>query len=92
MKSFVLFSYSQPYKGKKIRWGVLQSSRDTSKNVLSLSTMKSCYRKNDDKFKRSKTIETIKTTEGAKAFYKERKNWGIKIPFIGSLIERFLPS
>jgi hypothetical protein len=34
----------------------------------------------------------VQTREGVKAFYRERQTWGIKIPFVGSLVSRFLPA
>jgi hypothetical protein len=48
------------------------------------------YRKYDTDFKRSQKLDTVKTRKGVKTFYKERQNWGIKIPFVGSLISRFI--
>ncbi len=87
-----MFSYDQPLEGSKFRWGVLQSKRDTKKNPLNLSTVNGNYRKFDRKFKRSRNIEYVQTSDGVKAFYKERKRWGLKVPFIGSLFERHLAS
>ncbi len=91
MKSLVLFSYKQPVAGSKFRWGVLQSRRDTNKYPLSWKTITGQYRKNDPEFKRSKDLDTVQTRDGVKAFYRERQTWGIKIPFVGSLVSRFLP-
>ena len=85
MKSLVLFSYKQPLEGSKIRWGVLQSRRDTKKSPLNLSTVNGNYRKFDRKFKRTRNLEYVETTQGVKAFYKEQKVWGLKIPMVGSL-------
>ena len=92
MKSLVLFSYRQPVKGSKIRWGVLGHRRDTEKSPLSEDTIKGAYRKFDPLFKRSRNIDTVQTSNGVKSFYKERQNWGIKIPFVGSLVSPFLPA
>ena len=90
MKSLVLFSYKQPVKGSSFRWGVLQGCRDTKKNPLSWKTLTGMYRKHDPEFQRSQKLDTVKTRDGVKAFYKERQNWGIKIPFVGSLVSRFI--
>ncbi len=90
MKSLVLFSYKQPVEGSKIRWGVLQNRRDTKKDPLSWTTLDGMYRKNDPEFKRSQKLDTVKTRDGVKAFYKERQRWGIRIPFLGSLVSPFV--
>jgi len=90
MKSLVLFSYKQPVGGSTFRWGVLQSRRDTKKSPLSWTTLTGTYRKYDPEFKRSQRLDTVKTRDGVKAFYKERQRWGIKIPFVGSLVSRFI--
>lgn len=87
LKSLVMFSYDQPVDGSKFRWGVLQSKRDTKKNPLNPETINGNYRKWDSAFKRSRNIEYVQTRDGVKAFYKERKRWGIKVPFVGSLVE-----
>ena len=92
MKSLVLFSYKQPVEGSKVRWGVLQSRRNTDKEPLSWETITGMYRKHDPEFKRSRDLDTVKTREGVKAFYRERQKWGIKIPFVGSLVSPFLPT
>ena len=92
MKSLVLFSYKQPVDGAKFRWGVLQSRRNTNKHPLSWETITGQYRKSDPEFKRSRDLDTVQTREGCKAFYRERQRWGIKIPFVGSLISPFLPA
>ena len=92
MKSLVLFSYKQPVEGSKFRWGVLSDRRDTKKSPLSISTLRSGYRSDDPEFERSRKLDTVQTREGVKAFYKERQNWGIKIPFVGSLVSPFLPA
>jgi len=92
MKSLVLFSYKQPVEGSKFRWGVLKERRNTDKFPLSAGTINSGYRKYDREFQRSRDLDTVQTRDGVKAFYKERKNWGIKIPFVGSLVAPFLPA
>ena len=92
MKSLVLFSYKQPVEGSKFRWGVLQSRRNTDKQPLSWETIMGDYRKYDPEFKRSLDLDTVQTRDGVKAFYRERQRWGIKIPFVGSLVSPFLPA
>ena len=92
MKSLVLFSYNQPVEGTSFRWGVLHNRRNTEKQPLSWDTITGAYRKYDSDFQRSKNLDTVQTRDGVKAFYKERQGWGIKIPFVGSLFSRFLPS
>jgi hypothetical protein len=92
MKSLVLFSYKQPVEGSTFRWGVLQSRRDTEKQPLSWETIMGKYRKYDPAFKRSRKLDTVQTRGGVKVFYKERQNWGIKIPLLGSLVSPFLPA
>ena len=92
MKSLVLFSYKQPVAGSKFRWGVLKERRNTDKAPLSRETINGAYRKYDPDFKRSRDLDTVQTRDGVKAFYKERQNWGIKIPFVGSLVAPFLPA
>ena len=89
MKSLVMFSYKQPLKGNKFRWGILESRRDTKKKKLSRKTITGMYRKNDPDFERSRKLDTVKTRKGVKAFYLERQNWGIKIPLLGSLLTPF---
>jgi hypothetical protein len=90
MKSLVLFSYKQPVEGSKFRWGVLQSRRNTKKNPLSRTTLTGSYRANDKEFERSRDLDTVQTRQGNKAFYRERQTWGIKIPFVGSLVSPFM--
>ena len=90
MKSLVLFSYRQPVEGSKFRWGVLESRRNTEKQPLSWDTICGAYRKFDPAFKRSRDLDTVTTREGVKAFYRERQNWGIKIPLLGSLVKPFM--
>ena len=90
MKSLVLFSYRQPVEGSKFRWGVLESRRNTAKLPLALSTLRGYYRWDDPAFERSRDLDTVLTRDGVKAFYRERQNWGIKIPLLGSLVKPFL--
>ena len=92
MKSLVLFSYKQPVAGSKFRWGVLKERRNTDKAPLSRETINVAYRKYAPDFKRSRDLDTVQTRDGVKAFYKERQNWGIKVPFVGSLVAPFLPA
>lgn len=92
MKSLVLFSYKQPVEGSKFRWGVLNDRRDTKKSPLSVNTLRSGYRSDDPEFERSRKLDTVQTRDGVKAFYKERQNWGLRIPLVGSLVSPFLPA
>ena len=92
MKSLVLFSYKQPVAGSKFRWGVLNERRNTDKVPLSAGTINGGYRRYDPEFKRSRDLDTVQTRDGMKAFYRERQRWGIKIPFVGSLVSPFLPA
>ena len=90
MSSLVLMSYQQPVKGNKFRWGVHLSKQDTKKHPLAWATIKGPYRKHDPEFKRTRNLETVHTAHGVRAFYKERTNWRVSIPFIGSLVKPFL--
>lgn len=90
MKSLVLFSYKQPVKGSSFRWGVLNNSRDTKKEPLNIRTLFGPYRRYDKEFERSRTLDTVKTREGVKAFYRERQNWKFSIPLVGSIVEKFI--
>jgi hypothetical protein len=92
MKSLVLFSYKQPLEGSKFRWGVKLSRRNTERHPLSWETITGAYRKSDPDFKRSRDLDTVKTRDGVKAFYRERRRWGVEIPFVGSLVAPFLPA
>lgn len=92
MKSLVLFSYKQPVDGSKFRWGVLKERRNTDKSPLSWDTITGAYRKYDPAFKRSRDLDTVQTRDGVKSFYRERQRWGIRIPFVGSLVAPFLPA
>ncbi len=90
MKSLVIFSYKQPVDGSVIRWGILERERDTKKEPLSINSLCGPYRKRDANFERSQHLDTIKTRNGIKTFYRERQNWKIKIPFVGSIVSRFV--
>jgi hypothetical protein len=89
MSSLVLCSYKQPMEGAKFRWGVLREKRDTAKNPLSYKTINGSYRADDPIFERSRNIETLQTRDGFRCFYRERQNWRVAIPFVGSLVKRF---
>jgi hypothetical protein len=86
MKSLVLFSYRQPVKGFKFRWGVLESRRDTVKHPV----RNEAYRADDPEFERSRDLDTVLTREGVRAFYRQRQHWKVKIPFVGSLVKLIL--
>jgi hypothetical protein len=88
MQSLVLFSYRQPVEGYKFRWGVLESRRDTEKYPVH----NDAYRADDPAFERSRDLDTVTTSRGVRAFYRQRQNWKIKIPFVGSLVKPFLKS
>jgi hypothetical protein len=88
MKSLVLFSYKQPVEGNTFRWGVHCDRRDTVKDPVRNDR----YRADDPAFARSRNLDTVLTSAGPKMFYKERQNWRIAIPWIGSLVARFLPA
>lgn len=90
MKSLVVFRYRQPADGNSFRWGVLCEQRDTVKHPLLLSTINGPYRKDDPNFKRSRNLDTVKTPDGVKNFYHERQSWRIRIPFVGSLVEKLI--
>jgi hypothetical protein len=91
MSSLILCSYKQPANGEsRIRWGVLDATRDTKKEPLSLKTIKGSYRKDDPIFQRSRNIETLQTRDGFRCLYKERQNWRIRIPLVGSVVKKFL--
>lgn len=89
MQSLVLCSYKQPYSGSRFRWGVLDSSRDTKKYPLSENTITGYYRSGDPMFQRSRNIDTLETRDGFRCLYRERQNWRVKIPLVGSLVKRF---
>ena len=88
MKSLVLFSYKQPVEGSTFRWGVQCDRRDTVKHPV----RNDAYRADDPAFARSRNLDTVLTRKGPKMFYKERQNWRLVIPFVGSLVSRFLPA
>lgn len=90
MKSLVLFSYKQPVSGPSLRWGVLSSTRDLDRNPLTLDTLYGPYRADDPDFERTKHIETVLTRSGPKAFYRERQGFRVRIPFVGSFVEKLM--
>lgn len=92
MKPLVIFSYKQPHKNAKFRWGVQTANRDTLKEPLAWKTINGSYRRWDRLFRRTRNLSTVRTTQGPKAFYRERTNWKISIPFVGSLVAPFLPA
>ena len=55
-----------------------------------METVRGYYRYDDPAFERSRDLDTVTTREGVKAFYRERRNWGVKIPLLGSLVKPFL--
>jgi len=89
MKSLIFMNYKQPKTGKKFRWGVLESIRNTEKNPVNLP---SNYRwwELGKTFFRSKNLATVKTKAGPRAFYMERAGWSVRIPFVGSLVSPFI--
>jgi len=89
MQSLVLCSYKQPMAGAKFRWGVLRETRDTKKIPLNPETINGQYRKYDPAFERSRNIDTLQTRDGFRCFYRERQNWRVRIPLVGSLVKRF---
>jgi len=89
MSSLVLCSYKQPVKGSTFRWGVLDDTRDTKKEPLSFKTITGQYRKSDPLFHRTQNIDTLQTRDGFRCLYRERQNWRVKIPLVGSFVKRF---
>ena len=89
MKSLIFMGYKQPVKGRKFRWGVVESIRNIDKEPISLP---SPYRWYDlgKTFFRSKNLATVKTRDGLRVFYLERAKWKVKIPFVGSLVSPFV--
>lgn len=90
MKSLVVFSYKQPANGSKVRFGILEHTRDTQKDKLLPSTIWGKYRRWDKEFKRSQNLLTVRGIGGFRKFYAERVNWSVEIPFIGSLVGLFI--
>jgi hypothetical protein len=82
MKSLMVMKYKQPVHGKKLRIGVVHKERDTFREPVAHSY----YRKHDREFRRSRRLTTMKCRNGFHAFYKERTNWVIEIPYVGSLL------
>lgn len=89
MKSLILMNYKQPKTGGQFRWGVVESIRDTKKDLVCLP---SNYRWQElgRTFFRSRKLATVKTRQGLRAFYLERAKWKIQIPFLGSLVSPFI--
>jgi len=89
MKSLIVMNYKQSVEGKKFRWGVVETVRDTKKEPVALP---SYYRfwELGKAFQRSKNLATVKTRSGLRSFYLERANWKVKIPFVGSLVSKFI--
>ena len=81
--------YDQPVKGKKFRWGVVQSIRNIDKEPVDLPSPYH-WRDLGKTFFRSKNLATVKTRDGLRAFYLERAKWKIKIPLVGSLVSPFV--
>lgn len=92
MKSLVLFRYEQPVAGPSFRWGVLEGERDTKRHPLALSTLWGPYRKGDPEFERTRNLDTVATLDGVKQFYRERERFRVRVPLVGSLVARFLPT
>ena len=67
-----------------------QRTRNTNKEPLERSTIRGYYRWDDPAFERSRDLDTVLTKDGVKCFYRERQKWGVKIPFVGSLVKPFL--
>jgi len=83
MKSLVILNYLQPAAGEAIRFGIVETKRDTVKDPV---IMPNCYRWYDRLFRRSRTLLTCRTLSGWRQFYAERTIWKIEIPFVGSLL------
>jgi hypothetical protein len=93
VKSLIFMSYKQPNENPaKFRWGVVVGTRDTKREPLTRETVQGYYRQGDPDFKRTRNLTFVKTADGIKQFYRERTNWKIQIPFLGSLVARFLPA
>ena len=91
MKPLIFMSYKQPHENPaRFRWGIVESKRNLDKKPLAWETIHGQYRKYDPDFERSKNLYTVLTTGGLKAFYKERTNWKVQIPLVGSLVRPFL--
>lgn len=83
MKSLVILNYLQPVDGNLVRFGIVESKRDTVKDPV---IMPSYYRWYDRLFRRSRTLLTCRTLAGWRQFYAERTIWKIEIPFVGSIL------
>jgi len=83
-------SYVQPLEGRSFKWGVIHSKRDTKKEPLSPDTLKGYYRFHDEAFDRSQNLLGVQTRDGFRQLYAERVKWKFTIPFVGSLVSRFI--
>ena len=90
MKSLILFSYKQPVEGSSFRWGVLSDERDLEREPLAPETIYGPYRAGDPNFQRTQHLETVLTRKGPKAFYRERQSFRVRVPFVGSLVEKLM--
>ena len=89
MKSLILMNYKQPKQGGKFRWGVVESVRNTQAKPIALPS-RYRWRELGRTFFRSKNLATVKTRGGLRAFYLERAKWNVRIPFVGSLVSKFI--
>ncbi len=89
MKSLSLMNYKQPKQGGKFRWGVVESVRNTQAEPIALPS-RYRWRELGRTFFRSKNLATVKTRGGLRAFYLERAKWNVRIPFVGSLVSKFI--
>lgn len=77
--SLVLFSYKQPVDGDSVRVGVVGHVRDTKRNPV----RHTLYRAGDAEFDRSQLLVDVHGLRKVKAFYAERINWAVALPFVG---------
>jgi len=89
MKSLILMNYKQPKQGGKFRWGVVESVRNTQAEPIALPS-RYRWRELGRTFFRSKNLATVKTRDGLRAFYLERAKWNVRVPFVGSLVSKFI--
>lgn len=83
--SFVMFSYKQPNHGNKLRCGVVTNVRDTSEQPVANKSINNGYRRFDNAFRRSQMLINVGGLRKSnnKAFYAERTNWALVVPFVG---------
>lgn len=83
--SFVLFSYKQPSHGSKLRCGVVTNARDTNEQPIAVKSINNGYRRFDNAFRRSQMLINVVGVrkKNNKAFYAERTNWALVVPFVG---------